>query len=800
MEFSVGAIPGPRSRLLLYVLVALVALNSSTQLLSQSPPTFPPQVVRRSVTWSDGGLLWILDVALSSPMPWYVGGLANVSVTVTLGVAPPGRSLSLVLRLVGPGGTELASKFLGTLSGESQRVYGDLQLVVSPLYFSTRAGEISRVNLTVVLEGYSDSRKYNATADFPVLISSPRSRLSISVGINGRPDYNYMVESIARVNISVLLRNTAESYVDGALLMIYVNNTLADRISIGRVGPLETREVTTTLLNYFRPGVYYIRAVASYYLQEGVVEEASAIGLLEVITGSSVVLNVDRSVAVEGTQLTFSGVVSPAPRGGQVVLEKLVDGLWVGIGTATVDPGGFFRFRWVAEDVPPDLDYVVHTFRVRVPVSLVGGVASLYSPTVSVQVFSSRMVVRFIADISLSIVPDTVARGLKASFYVRLRPQLPVCIPIKLVYRVPGLYEWAELGEVVVCGGEGVGEVAIELPPGRYPVKALVYSKSGSVESLPRVLTVVATPRLVLEAKSPLFYGESLEVRVVLSPVPDGVVHGWLGVTINGSRWFSSNISIVGGYATVSLGRVNAVGVLNITACASAYGTTVCNATLVKVLRPSISISPPSVTAETGASVSFTVAVSPGQTYPLRVSVLQDSTVVNSYSVETDGTGVARLTVSAPPRAGRYSVTVEIPGTGLSASATLNVIEVVRSISLEILNKSVPPSATVVARVTLHPPPASPVQVILLIQANGRWSPLAYGLIPSGGEGVVRFQAPADAGTYSVKARVEAMQVESNVVTLQVSPQTVIAQEYLYTLVAAAAAVGGVLLLIGRRR
>lgn len=112
----------------------------------------------------------------------------------------------------------------------------------------------------------------------------------------------------------------------------------------------------------------------------------------------------------------------------------------------------------------PDLDYVVHTFRVRVPVSLVGGVASLYSPTVSVQVFSSRMVVRFIADISLSIVPDTVARGLKASFYVRLHPQLPVCIPIKLVYRVPELYEWAELGEVVVCGGEGVGEVTIELP------------------------------------------------------------------------------------------------------------------------------------------------------------------------------------------------------------------------------------------------------------------------------------------------------------------------------------------------
>jgi len=782
------------------VLVFLVALYSASLAYSQTSSGFPPQVVRRSITWSDGEHLWILDVTLSSPIPWYVGSVANISATVTLRVAPPGSQLGLVVRVVGADGAELASRFLGVLSDAQQELRGELQLVVSPLYFIVSTGSTSRFDLRAVLEGYVGSKAYTAVVDFPVLVTSPRSRVSLSVSINGRPDYNYMVESIARVNISVLLRNTGTSYVDGAHLTFYVNGTVVDRVPVGRVGPLELREVSATLLDYFRAGVYYVQVVAVYYLQEGVVEEARAFGLLEVVRASSVVLNVDRSVVVEGTQVTFSGTITLPPRVGQVVLERLVDGLWVSVGVATTDPQGFFRFQWVAEDVPPEQDYVTHVFRARVPLSLVGGAASLYSSSVSVQVFSLKTVVRFIADVSLEVVPDAVVRGLSTSFYVRIRPQMPLCIPVKVVYRDPGLYEWVELGEVVVCGGEGVGEVAVGLPPGRYPVKAVIRSGLGSVESLPKVLTVVAALKLLVEAREFLLYGEPLEVRVRVDPAPDVAIRGQLVALANGSQLLLREISIEGGYSTVNLGRITAVGELNITVCVQAYGATVCNSTAVQVVRPSIAISPSSATAEAGTQVSFTVAVSPGRTYPVRVVVLQDSTVVSSYSAETDELGVARLSISAPARPGKYSVVAEVQGTGITSSAVLNVIEVVRSISLELLNRTVEPSATVLAKVSVHPPPVGPVQVVLLIQVDGRWEPVAYGVIVVGEESVLRFQAPSREGRYGVKARIEVAQAESNVDVLQVSARTIIAQEYLYALVATAVAAGGALLLLGRRK
>jgi len=757
-------------------------------------------VVRRSITWSDGEYLWVLDVTLSSPMPWYVGGIANISAKVALRLASQGGQLGLVLRVVGADGAELASRFLGILSDDQQELSEELQLVVSPLYFTVSAGYTSRFDLRAVLEGYVGSRVYNATVDFPVLVTSPRSRVSLSISINGRPDYNYIVESIARVNISVLLRNAGTSYVNWVHLTFYINGTVVDRVSLGRVGPLELREVPTTVLDYFRAGVYYVRVVAVYYLQEGVVEEAKAFGLLEVVKASSVVLNVDKPVVVEGTRVTFSGAITPPPKAGQVVLERLVDGLWVSMGVATIDPQGSFSFQWVAEDVPPGQDYVTHVFRVRVPLSLVGGVANLYSPSVSVQVFSLKTVVRFIADVSLDVVPSTVVRGLSTSFHVRIRPQMPLCIPVKVVYRDPELYEWVELGEVVVCGGEGVSEIGVGLPPGRYPVKAVIPSRLERVESLPKALTVVATPRLLVEAKELLLYGEPLEVRVRVDPAPDVATWGQLVVLANGSQLLSREISVEGGHSTVDLGRVATVGELNITACVPAYGITVCNSTTVRVVKPSIAISPPSVTAEVGTQVSFTIVVSPGQVYPVRVVVLQDSTVVSSYSTETNELGVVRLSVSAPTRPGKYSVVAEVQGTGITSSAVLNVIEVIRSISLELLNRTVEPSATVLAKVSVHPPPVSPVQVVLLIQANGTWEPIAYGVIVSGGEGVLRFQAPSREGRYGVKARIEVAQVESNVDVLQVSARILIAREYLYALVVAAAVAGGTLLLVGRRR
>jgi len=67
----------------------------------------------------------------------------------------------------------------------------------------------------------------------------------------------------------------------------------------------------------------------------------------------------------------------------------------------------------------------------------------------------------------------------------------------------------------------------------------------------------------------------------------------------------------------------------------------------------------------------------------------------------------------------------------VSANTVLDVIEVVRTIKLELLNRSVEPLGKVMARVILYPTPITPSQVILLIQVGSNWTPITLDLITS---------------------------------------------------------------------
>lgn len=786
------------TRILTWLVLFVLVVSLFTPAVTQNPTEFPPQVVRKSLTWQEGGELWILDVALSSSMPWIISGLGNISVVATLRVTTSNSNLYLVLRVFLPGGAEYASKFVGTLSKTSPEVRDSLQVVVSPLYF--RGSEaLFRTNLTVVLEGYVGTKKFNATMGFPVLISAGRAKLDIELKINGRLDYNYIRESIARVNVSAMLRNPWDSYIDGLTLELYINNTLIEVRTVGKLGPLESKEIRFSLLNYFRAGIYYLMVRALYYLSEGVAEATTAIGILEVYKDIKISLSVDRPVVVEGTQITFSGTLTPRSGGVLVIIEKLVGSVWVTLGTVTADPQGSFKYTWRAENVPPNSDYVEHSFRARVPLSLIGGDAGVYSNSVTVRVFSSKNIADFIADISLDVSPATVVKGHNTSIIVKLRPEIPVCIPVKIVYKDPATYEWVELSEVTVCDGRGYSNLVVRLPPGSYPLKALVTSGFTKVESLSKVLTVIDIPRISIEVKKSVLYKEPLKIIVKLEPVPKELVSGQVKLLANATQLSSSNFTMIEGRTEIDLGKATLVGTLNITACALVYQLNICNSTTIQVVRPSISISPASARAEVGTAIDYSISITPAQIYPLKVSVMLNGVPISTYSAETNELGLAKVTVGPLSKAGRYSVLVEVVGTEISAVATLDVIEIVRSIYLQILNESVPPSSKVVARVSLYPSPSTPTQVAVLVRENGTWSLVAYELITNESK-LVSFTAPAREGTYVFKAQVMGTQVESDLKTLKVVAQTLLSDEYLYILIVAAALVGMIPALLGRRR
>ncbi len=781
------------------MIFSLLLLQNLPVLTNSQSSDFPPLVVRKSVAWLDDSGLWIFDISLYSSMPWYIGDLGYVALVATLNTAPPGKDLHIIVRIVTSDGNELVSKSAGSISSTRPVIRDEIRFVVSSFYFSTNGSVTDRNDLKVLVEGYIDGRRYEALIDLPVFVSTKTARLSINVFVNDVPDYNFLFESITRVNISALIRNTVAESVNSVVITFYINESVVDRVTIDRLGGLESRKVATTVFKHYTPGIYYVKVKAVYYLPGGVQEEASALGILEVGGRLSITLNVDKSVVMEGTQVVFTGTLTP-PTVGQVILERLIGNVWVISSVVTSNASGMFAIPWVAENVLPGYEYMTHTFRVKVLISSIGGNATVYSPTVRVNVFPSERVVDLVGDISLDVVPDTTFKGSKVSLLIRLRPALPLCVPAKIVYREPTLYEWVEVGEVVVCDGEGSESFEVRLDPGKYLVKAVVVSKFRRVESLPKALTVVGTPTLNLDVKSSVIYGEPLEVKVRLHPQPEGIVQGNLYITYREALIVNSTLPIVNGEASTLVKDLPGEGVLNITACASVYGAMICNTSEVNVIKPSMIITPTSTTAEVNALVSYSITITPKQRYAVKLSVLQDSSVVSSYSAETDDLGIAKLDVKAPLKAGKYTVLAEIPGKGISATGTLNVIEIVRTVRLELLNKSVEPLSKVTAKVTLYPPPTAPTPVVLLIQVGGSWTTVSSDLITAGDSKAVSFTAPEREGTYQVKVQVPTLQVESNTEMLSVSSPVLLRQEYLYMILGASAVTGVFLFLLGRRR
>ncbi|MDW7970221.1 MAG: hypothetical protein RMH77_07485 [Sulfolobales archaeon] len=791
------------SRQRLYVLNKYLAITLIIALFSNSPTSLTasvPAVKYQTVTWVDDVGVWIVDISLSTESPWIMGRVISISVNTVLRSSPPNSSLYMVVRVLS-GNTEISSKYIGELSERSMTAAGYLHLVVSNLYFGkTELEPTYPYKLTVVIEGFRGNKVFRHPIEFPVTISAGRTLVLSDVLINGEPNYYFMFESIGSINLSVILKNQGFRVIEWAIVDFYIGKELIGRRYVELLLPGGATAVNVSTFRYLTPGIYNINVFVRYKLPEGVEDYVNASGIIEVFRGVKVTLSSDKTSVIEGSNVLFEGKVVPGNKS-FVILERLFGKSWITIDVTVSDVYGVFRFEWVAESIDPSLSYVENVFRARVPLSAVGSNASASSNIISLTVYNARRVSDFISDLTLSIEPDRVFEGHNTTFKVRITPTLPVCVPVKITYLDPSIYVWFELGSMYVCGGEGNAALSVKLSPGKYSVKAVIPSPYRVIESLPKPLNVLDIPKILIYNPNTLVYGSDLPVTVKLSPPITESLKG-LAYLIKDSETISNtSITLSGGTADVIFRNVTREGTLTISTCVNFSGLSICNHSKVDVIKLSLSISPTSSTVDVNSPVRYTINVLPPSKYDLELSVLTGTEAVFMRRFTSDEYGRALIDVTSPSKPGSYVVKASILGTPVSASAKLDVIEFIKSITFELLNKSVRASERVYVRVNINPTPTTPQQIVISLQRGGIWDSVAYHMMTSS-SATISFTAPSIEGAYKVKAVVAGSNIESNVETLTVTTAatTLLPTEYLYIIIASAA-VGSILLYLrGRRR
>ncbi|MEM0504540.1 MAG: CARDB domain-containing protein [Sulfolobales archaeon] len=780
--------------------MCIIALTTLLLITLHNLMASVPSVKYQTITWVDDLGVWIVDLSLYTESPWVMGKLVPIGINAVLRSSPPNGTLYMVARVVS-NGIEISSKYIGELSGKSAKASDYMYLVVSNLYFSgSNYGTTYPYKLTIVVEGFRGSKVFRHYLEFPVTISVSHTLVLSDVLINGNPNYYFMFESIDSVNFSVVLRNQGTRNVEWAVVDFYLGKELIGRRYVESLPPGGARSVNVTTFRYFTPGLYDVNVVVRYRLPDGVEDYVNTSGIIEVFKGVKVTLNCDKTSVIEGSQVLFEGKVIPGNKS-FVILEKLVDNFWVPLDAVLSDEYGVFRFEWTAKSVDPSINYVREVFRVRVPLSAIGSNASVVSNSVSLTVYSSRRVSDFISDLTLFLEPDKVFTGYNVSFTIKVTPILPICIPVKITYLDPSLYMWFELVSTYVCGGEGSVLTAIKLPPGKYSVKAVLPSTYRVIESLPKPLEVLEIPKVIILNPTVITYGNDLPVTVRTTPLISTSLDGYAYLTKNSEILQNSSISLSNGIADLIFRNVSREGMLTVHACINFNSFKICNYSNVEVVKMLLSISPLSTTVDVNSLVRYSISVTPPGKYELELTISSGAETVLIQRFMTDEYGKALINITAPSKPGNYVVGASIRGTPISVSAKLDVIEFIKSITLELLNKSVKVLDKVYVRVSLSPATSTPQQLIINLQRDKEWEPIMHYMMTSA-SALISFTAPNIEGVYKVKATIPGSNVESNIETLTVSSTvtTLLPTEYLYAILASAVLGGLLLYLRGRRR
>ncbi len=525
--------------------------------------------------------------------------------------------------------------------------------------------------------------------------------------------------------------------------------------------------------------------------------------MIEAYPPTNIVFEADKTIVLEGSTIRFYGRVTPANNTRIVFLEMLVGDTWQVVNTTTTDSQGFFNFTWRAPSIPIYEDFKQYLFRVRVPVSSINENISITSNNIMITVYSEKRVVDLIADISLSLKPTRVFMHQAVNVNVSLKPALPVCIPVKILYYDEDVMQWVLLDKLEACNGIGNKTIQVNLDPGKYMVKARVSSSYRNIDSGARILEVLPVPSIIIEVPDNIIAGRAFNITVSLKPSIKETLIGEIMVYSNNTTVYTSKIELVNDTTTISVEGLKE-GLYTITATVYLDGWEINGSKTIRVVVPSLTIQPKEQTVEAGSQAEYIITVSPPIREKLSASILKDSKAISKtiVAVNESGTGVLRL--KAPQKPGKYTVLVTSRGLSMNATAILNVIEVVRGLKLVLLNKTVEPGGKVYAQVNVTPLPSQALQVHILLNISGKWTPVAFGVIDTSGSTTITFTAPEEKGEYQVKAELPGTNIESNVETLIVgetpTTHTLLPREAMYGAVAAAVIIGASLYMAGRRR
>ena len=794
-----------RIRITTYTLfiILLILVSISTSIRGYAQPYSPPSTKWHTITWVSGNNTWIIDVVAYSNMPWSIGSVAELHVKLELKYSSTKEPLHIIVKVY-RGEEELGSQYIGSLSVENNRVEKTFYIYLPYMeYANISAGELVPDNIRIEVEGYTGNHTFTDSFDYPITLYLSPSIIRAELYINSHPYYYALEESLEKTNISVKLYNMGPSNASSIKIELYIDNELQSQQWLEKLGVGEEKTVSFTLFTYIKSGIHVVRAIISYRLPDGTQLVSSAQGLIEAYPPTNIVFEADKTIVLEGSTIRFYGRVTPANNTRIVFLEMLVGDTWQVVNTTTTNSQGSFNFTWRAPSIPIYEDFKQYLFRVRVPVSSVNENISITSNNIMITVYSEKRVVDLIADISLSLTPARVFVDQAVNVNVSLKPALPVCIPVKILYYDEDVMQWVLLDKLEACNGFGNKTIRVNLDPGKYMVKARVSSSYRNIDSGARILEVLPVPSIIIEVPENILAGKAFNITVSLKPSTKETLTGEVIIYSNNTTVYTSKIELVNSTATISVEGLKE-GLYTITTTVYLDGQEINSSKTIRVVKPSLTIQPKEQTVEVGSQTEYTITVSPPITGELTVSILKDNKLINKTVVDVNENGVGVLRLKAPQEPGKYTVLVMSREFNMNATAVLNVIEVVRGLKLVLLNKTVEPGGKVYAQVNVTPLPSQALQVHILLNISGKWTPVAFGVIDTSGSTTLTFTAPDEKGEYQVKAELPGTSIESNIETLIVgetpTTRTLLPREAMYGVVAAAVIIGASLYMVGRRR
>lgn len=131
--------------------------------------------------------------------------------------------------------------------------------------------------------------------------------------------------------------------------------------------------------------------------------------------------------------------------------------------------------------------------------------------------------------------------------------------------------------------------------------------------------------------------------------------------------------------------NITCEGDLTLKACVNTYENLICDKTYVEVLKVVITLTPSSTTVEVNSPAEYEVIVPPPGRYDILLTMSDGSRLLDTRTLVTDYGGKAVVNLVAPSKSGSYVVTATLHDTKVSATAKLNVIESIKSLTIELL-------------------------------------------------------------------------------------------------------------------